>query len=289
MPVPAPLAAIAEWLRCPVCLQPLAPIRESLVCPNGHTYDVARQGYVTLQATAGGPAFGDDAAMVAARATVQEAGHFEPLRALLVDQARAVAGLDSPLVLDVGAGTGHHLAGMLDALPRARGIALDASRYAARRAARAHPRIAAVRTDVWRHMPLDDDTVDLALSVFAPRNGAELARVLRPGGTVIVVTPTPSHLHELADLHTISVDPRKLERLNQQIGPALYPGQVRRISWTMALSRHEAEAMLRMGPAGMHLGPEFERRLGSLPQPIPVTAAIEVRTFRAQPQDAQDQ
>jgi SAM-dependent methyltransferase len=289
MPVPAPLAAIAERLRCPVCLQPLAPARESLVCPNGHTYDVARQGYVTLHGTAPGPAFGDDAAMVAARAAVQEAGHFDPLGAVVIDEVRTVAGLDAPLVLDVGAGTGHHLAGVLDALPQARGIALDASRYASRRAARAHPRIAAIRTDVWQHVPLDDDTVDLALSVFAPRNGAELARVLRPNGTVIVVTPTPHHLHELAELHTIMVDPRKLERLSQQIGPALRPGQIRRISWTMSLTPHEAEAVLRMGPAGMHLRPELERRLGSLPQPILVTAAVEVRTFRARARDAQDQ
>jgi SAM-dependent methyltransferase len=223
--------------------------------------------------------------MVAARAAVQEAGHFQSLTAQLVDDVRAVGSPDSPVILDVGAGTGHHLAGVLDALPHARGIALDASRYASRRAARAHPRIAAVRADVWQQIPLGDDTVDLALTVFAPRNGAELTRIVRAGGAVIIATPAPDHLHELADLHTIRADPRKLERLNRQVGPPLRPDNVRRISWTMKLTPHEAEAVLRMGPAAKHLRPELDRRLGSLPQPILVTAAVEVRTFRAQPRD----
>jgi SAM-dependent methyltransferase len=281
MPVPAPLAAIAERLRCPVCLEPLAPLDGSLFCPRGHAYDVARQGYVTLQTPARGPDFGDDAAMVAARVAVQEAGHFAPLTALLADAARADAGPESLVVLDVGAGTGHHLAGVLAALPQAHGVALDASRHASRRAARAHPRIAAVRTDVWQHVPLGDGTVDVALSVFAPRNGAELVRVLRPGGVVLVVTPTLEHLRELAELHDIRVDPSKPERLERQLGRGLRSDGMRRTTWTMKLTPREAEAVLRMGPAGMHLRPQLERRLASLPNPLLVTAAVELRTFRA--------
>jgi len=280
--VPAPLAAIAGRLRCPVCLQPLAPAGASLVCARRHTYDVARQGYVTLQTPARSHAAGDDAGMIAARAAVHDAGQFEPLTAVLADVACAVEGPDSsePAVLDVGAGTGHYLAAVLDRLPRAQGVAVDASRDAARRAARAHPRIAAVRADIWQQIPLGDATVDLALCVFAPRNVNELVRVLRPGGALVVVTPAPEHLRELASLHTITVDPHKVERLNRQIGPALRGGQIRRISWTMKLTALEAEAVLRMGPAAKHLRPDVERRLGSLPQPVLVTGAVELRTFR---------
>jgi SAM-dependent methyltransferase len=222
--------------------------------------------------------------MVAARAAVQDAGHSEPLTAVLADEASTVEGPESsePVVLDVGAGTGHCLAAVLDRLPRARGIAVDASRDAARRAARAHPRIAAVRADIWQQIPLGDATVDLALCVFAPRNVNELVRVLRPDGALVVVTPAPEHLLELASLHTITVDPHKVERLNRQIGPGppLRAGQIRRISWTMTLTALEAEAVLRMGPAAKHLRPHVERRLGSLPQPVFVTGAVELRTFR---------
>jgi 23S rRNA (guanine745-N1)-methyltransferase len=277
--IPAPLAAIAERLRCPVCLGPLAPTRGSLICSSGHTHDVARHGYVTLRAPVGRAADGDDAGMVAARAEVLQAGHFDQLTAALAEAARAAGGSDSSLILDVGAGTGHHLAGVLRALPHSRGIALDASRYASRRAARIHRMIAAVRADVWQQIPLAEGTIDLALSVFAPRNGPELVRVVRPGGAVLVATPTPEHLHELAGLHAVRVDPRKLTRLERRLTPRLDQGAVRRITWTLELARRDVEVMLRMGPAGRHLKPDLESRIAALPQPVVATASIELRTF----------
>ena len=218
--------------------------------------------------------------MVAARAAVQEAGYFEQLTVALTEAAGAAGGSGSSLILDVGAGTGHHLASLLGALPHARGIALDASRDASRRAARRHQRIAAVRGDVWQQIPLGDGTVDLALSVFAPRNGAELVRVVRPEGALLVVTPTSAHLHELATLHTVRVDPSKLDRLRRQLTPAWHSKSVRRINWTLELTRPEAGAIVRMGPGARHLKPDLERRLAALPEPVYATAAIELRTFR---------
>src|SRR4051794_33187052 len=144
--VPEALAAVSASLRCPNCSQPLAAAEGALGCPSGHSFDVARDGHVTLTDPRRRPATGDDAEMVASRATVLDAGHFAPLAGALVQAAPQSA----RLVLDVGAGTGHYLAAVLDALPAARGIAADASRPALRRAARANPRIAAIACDVWQ-------------------------------------------------------------------------------------------------------------------------------------------
>jgi 23S rRNA (guanine745-N1)-methyltransferase len=52
--------------------------------------------------------------------------------------------------VDAGAGTGYYLREVLNALEAASGVALDASRSAAQRAARAHPRVGAVVCDIWR-------------------------------------------------------------------------------------------------------------------------------------------
>ena len=218
--------------------------------------------------------------MVAARANVEQAGRFEPLTAALVETAGAVARADTSLVLDVGAGTGHHLAGVLGALPQAHGVALDASRPAARSAARAHESIAAVRADVWRQIPLGNRAVDLALNVFAPRNGPELGRVVRPGGTVLSVTPTSTHLHELASLHSIRVDPDKTARLRRELGPWFKPVSVRLITWTQQFTSEQTAAVLRMGPAARHLRPDFDRRLPALGESLLVTAAARLRVFQ---------
>jgi 23S rRNA (guanine745-N1)-methyltransferase len=95
----------------------------------------------------------------------------------------------------------------------------------------------------------------------------------------VVVTPRPQHLHELAALHTRRVDPCKRARLNRQLGAWLRPSGVRRLTWTLKLSREEAEAVLRMGPAAKHLSPNLERRLAELAEPVTVTAAVELSTF----------
>lgn len=252
----------------------------ALTCSRGHSYDVAREGYVTLFATGVGHPFGDDAGMVAARATVERGGQFEPLTAALVETAGAVGDVGTSHVLDIGAGTGHHLASVLGALPQTRGVALDASRPAARSAARAHESIAAVRADVWRQIPLGNRSVDLALNVFAPRNGPELGRVVRPGGTVLSVTPTSAHLHELATLHSIRIDPDKTARLRRELGPWFKPISVRLITWTLQFTSEQAAAVLRMGPAARHLRPDFDRRLRALGESILVTGAARLRVFQ---------
>jgi protein-L-isoaspartate O-methyltransferase len=218
--------------------------------------------------------------MVAARAAVLDAQCFAPLTAALVRTAVDVTRDRAPMVLDVGAGTGHHLAAVLDALPDAHGIAFDASRAALRRAARAHPRIAAVAGDVWHQVPLRDATVNVATNVFAPRNPAEFTRVIEPGGNLIVVTPATGHLRELAMLHPMRVHPRKREQLHRQLKPAFNLAAVQRIAWTLHLTAGQAGAVVRMGPAAHHLTPADAQRLRTMRGTLSVTAVVDLHVFR---------
>ena len=105
--------------------------------------------------------------------------------------------------------------------PARSGVVLDSSPYAARRAARAHPRAMAVVADTWARLPVRDGAVDRVLVVFAPRNGPEIARVLDPDGRLVVVTPAADHLGELVGpLGLLRVDPDKAARLAGFAGTA---------------------------------------------------------------------
>lgn len=274
MDVPAPLARGAALLRCPVCHGELRVEARSLVCDARHTFDVARHGHVTL--ARGTLATGDDAAMVAARVAVFDAGHYAPLTRALARGRTAgdAAPARGIVVLDLGAGTGHHLAGVLPA--DGLGLALDTSRPALRHAARAHPGIAAIVADVWQDLPLRDASVDLVLDVFSPRNGAEIARVLKPGGTALVAIPTPEHLGELAELHGVKVDPDKVERLERTVGAQLALQSRETVRWTMDLDAAAVEHVLRMSPAGAH-------RLPGTPRATQVTGAVELWRFTTRP------
>src|SRR4051812_23114708 len=194
------------YLRCPVCGDTVARAdARTLRCPRGHSFDIARQGYVNLT-TGRMPHEGDSAGMIADRVAFLAAGHYDFI-------AAALAVPTDGLVVDAGTGTGWYLAHALDASPGATGLGIDVSKPALRRAARAHRRAGAVRADLWRTLPLADGSASLVLNVFAPRNGPEFHRVLRPGGTLLVVTPAADHLTELVAAYgLIHVDPDKAER-----------------------------------------------------------------------------
>jgi 23S rRNA (guanine745-N1)-methyltransferase len=269
---------VLKLLRCPVCGAGLERLGAAVRCPAGHSFDIARQGYVSLPAGGAEMPAGDDAAMVAARVSFLDSGHFDPLADALADAAGGGTGA----VIDVGAGPGRQLAHVLDGRPAARGLALDSSAAAMRRAARAHPLIGAVRCDVWRGLPVRDGVASVVLSVFAPRDGPELARVLEPDGRLIVVTPESGHLRELVGpLGLLSVDARKQERLDAQLGPHFTTLDERRLEFSLRLLRAEAEALVGMGPSARHVAPEAVRAaLAGRPEPLEVSASVRISVRR---------
>jgi len=213
--------------------------------------------------------------MVAARQQFLDAGHFEPMTRAI----REAAG-DGP-VLDLGAGTGHHLRAVLQGYPDRVGLAIDSSRYAARRAARAHPRAGSVVADAWSRLPVRNGAVGTLLSVFAPREPAEIGRILRPGGRAVVVTPTPDHQAELRPvIGLLAVDPDKAERLRDALGGSLTPGPVTEVRQAMRLSRDDVDRLIRMGPSAYHLSDDRRRAaVAGLAEITEVTVAVTVSVF----------
>jgi 23S rRNA (guanine745-N1)-methyltransferase len=289
------LADVVDLLRCPVCGGGLKEAGGgALRCAAGHSFDIARQGYVNLV-----PGRADAPEMVEARDAFLGAGHFRPLTAALVEEARGAAGgggsaaagagsaggigeaAAGGVVLDVGAGTGNHLAALLGALPGARGIAIDASPAALRRAARVHERAAAVGADAWKPLPLRDGAATIVLSVFAPRNASEMHRVLAPGGTLLAVTPTTRHLHELVGpLRLLSVPDDKEDRLDAQLGSRFELASRRTVEHAMFLTRDECAQLVRMGPSAWHVDePAVSGDLAALPESLTVTASMTLSRY----------
>jgi len=263
------LSEAVALLRCPVCTGGLEQGEGVLRCAEGHSFDIARQGYVNLV-----PGPGDTAAMVEARDSFLAAGHYARLSAALANSARSA--VPHGAIVDLGAGTGHHLSHVLDALPTALGIAIDGSAPALRRAARAHQRVAAVGADAWRDLPLREGTAALILSVFAPRNPAEMSRVLAPGGALLAVTPTTRHLYELVGpLGLLSVPEDKADRLDEQLAAHFELDERRSVEHAMFLARDEAAQIVRMGPSAWHVDEQtVAERLALLPDPLTVTVSV---------------
>lgn len=179
-------------LICPLCGEQLNRQDHTLICPKGHSFDVARQGYVNLltvqQKHSLAP--GDTRQQVLSRRAFLEAGYYAPIAQALVDAAKQY-GADGP-ILDVGCGEGYYSARLSQALGLSL-TGLDISKEAVRCAA------AKYKDAQWlcataAHIPVADHTAGLLTSLFALTLPEEFHRVLKPGGLYFQVLAAEDHL-----------------------------------------------------------------------------------------------
>jgi 23S rRNA (guanine745-N1)-methyltransferase len=184
-----------------------------------------------------------------------------------------------PLLVDAGTGTGYYLARVLDALPGTAGVGVDVAKPALRRAARAHPRAAAVLADLWRRLPLADGCAGLVMDVFAPRNGAEFRRILHPDGALLVVTPAAEHLTELVErFGLLRIDQDKAGRVGASLDPHFTATSSTTLRHAMRLSAKEVRILIGMTPSARHVP------LDALDIPaLTVTAAVDLTIYRPRP------
>ena len=279
-----PLADVADLLACPVCAARADPdvaftlSGRSRRCGRGHAFDLARQGYVNLLGRTE-PQHADTAAMVAARERFLGSGAYDPVADAI---RRAADGLrDGAAVLEAGAGPAWYLARLLDGLAadggHRRGLALDISVAACRRAAvrTAGSAVGVLVGDVWGRLPVRSGALDLVLSVFAPRNAVEFARVLAPGGRLVVVSPLPDHLAALrAARGLLDVEPGKQERLETVLSAHLVAAGATDVRFPVDPAPALLADLVAMGPNAFHAGATTP---GAPPPPAPpsVTAAVQ--------------
>jgi 23S rRNA (guanine745-N1)-methyltransferase len=200
----------ATNLACPLDGLPLAIDEKQCACPNGHSFDVARHGYLHLlpvqHKRSKHP--GDSAEMVRARRAFLNSGAYTPIADKLTELTRASLAVSSraeSCVLDAGCGEGYYLAHLLAALnapqieKRVALVGMDISKPAILAAAKRSKQI------TWliasnRQPPLLPGTVDVILSVFGYPLFDRFKPLLAPHGRIILVDAGPDHLIELRNI-----------------------------------------------------------------------------------------
>ena len=189
-------------LLCTVrtCHQPLAREERRLACPRGHSFDVARSGYINLlqpqDRRSKQP--GDTADAVAARRRLHDRGVTKPLRDAIVSMAKASAG---DAVLDAGCGDGFYLGSLIG---DRHGV--DISLPAIEAAAKRYPDCEWIVANADRFVPYRDAAFTRVLSITARMNSSEFRRVLRDGGRLLIAIPAPDDLVELRGVGRDRID-----------------------------------------------------------------------------------
>lgn len=187
------LDALDSPLLCPVCGQRLARAQQCLRCDRGHSFDVAKEGYVNLLLShKAGDSMGDSKDAARFRRDFLNKGYYSVLREGLFARLRGCSGR----LLDVCCGEGWYTSRLAE-IPDLEVWGFDLAREMVRLAAKRGGATYFVAN--LARIPVEAGSFDLVTLLFAPFQEKELVRVLRPGGRLFLVVPGRRHLYGLKE------------------------------------------------------------------------------------------
>lgn len=243
-------------LICPVCLKPLIFSEHTARCEKGHSFDIAREGYVNLLRTSkSGDKIGDDKLSARSRRDFLNKGYYAPLKDALCDLFRHKCGS----LLDICCGEGYYTSALAeneDLQVYGFDIAREMVRLAAKRG-RGTYFVANMAS-----IPVADSSFDYAIHLFAPFHEKEFARVLKPGGTLYTVIPGKEHLFGLKQAVYATA------YCNDEQLPAtelLHLVDTRKITASITLrSKEDIKSVFRMTPYYFHTSGEDRAKLDAV-------------------------
>lgn len=251
-------------------------------CEHGHSFDVAKQGYVNLLPVQNKRSKdpGDSKAMVQARSRFLGKGFYAPLA-----EALAATVLAQPVgaLLDAGCGEGYYLRQVLDtagsqSTETSTGLsaaALDISKWAVQAAAKRDHRVACLVASN-SSIPVPDSSIDTLLCVFGFPVESEFKRVLSDAGRLIMVDPAPDHLRELKQ---VIYDEVKDKPLNLPVSEAWQLASEQRVTFSVELpSRDVIHDLLTMTPHLYRASSAGRERAEALTS-LTVTVDVWLRVF----------
>lgn len=181
-------------LRCPLCRLSLQLNSHGLTCSNRHQFDRAKEGYFNLLPVQNKHSRepGDAKAQLQARRQFLQAGFFE----LLKQRLQALLPVNTQTLLDIGCGEGYFTHAFTEALPDAQVYGVDIAKAGVRLAAKSardkNRNLFAVASSF--DLPFMDQSLDVVTRIYAPSKDAELWRVIKANGLLVIVAPAENHL-----------------------------------------------------------------------------------------------
>jgi len=249
-------------------------------CESGHSFDIARQGYVNFLTDQTFIKNADTAEMVNARLAMHKRPFFQDLAHQISHSCKDVLiDVAAPTVVEPGGGTGFYANAIMTRFDTASALSFDISTHAAKVCARQSERVASVVADVWQRWPIADNSADVVLSVFSPRNFIETERVLKPGSVLIVVTPEENHLVELrTKFNALGIERDKGEKIANLLENFKNIHQAVLESIELLSGSAQCDSLL-SGPNGHHVSAE-DIKLFSQAEPITVTHCVNISVWK---------
>jgi 23S rRNA (guanine745-N1)-methyltransferase len=275
------MPATSPPLACSVraCGRPLERRGASWICESGHSFDVARSGYISLLQPQDRRSLeaGDSRATALSRRELLDEGFGAVLESALVEVAGELELVPGAFAADLGCGDGRFLSATC-AKTGLHGIGIDLSAHAVELCSRRHPGHTWVVANADRRLPLIDGSLALALSIDGRRPRDEFARTLAANGALLVAVPAADDLAELrgAVLGEVHDAPR-VERVAAELAPQFELASQRTVRARMKLER---ASLARLAAATYRCARARERDALAQLDALEVTTSHDVLVFR---------
>jgi 23S rRNA (guanine745-N1)-methyltransferase len=270
-----------QALRCPIDGSALTRHDKSWRCETGHSYDVAREGYVHLLPVQNKRSKdpGDSKEMVAARRRFLSAGHYAPIAQALAE-ALASHAKGQLSCLDAGCGEGYYLRALQGTTLPLSIVGLDISKWAVQAAAKLD------KTSTWvvgsnANLPVVSATLDCVLCLFGFPMYAEFARVLKPGGLLVQIDTGEQHLRELREIIYPSLKPPREGELPLPEGFILV--EERTLDFTLELESREAIADLLVMTPHLYRASQAGRESAAALERLTLSIDVRIKCLRRRP------
>ncbi|ENU78958.1 methyltransferase domain-containing protein [Acinetobacter baumannii] len=262
-------------LMCPVCRQRLELASKTWRCEQGHSYDIAKQGYVNLHVVqhkhSKNP--GDTPESVDARRAFLQGGYYQPLQQAVV---HLLKDLKAKMVLDIGCGEGYYTSAMQQVVEQCIGV--DIAKNAVQRAAKLNDKVTWV-VGTGATLPVIDQSMDVCTSLFSPIPQTEILRVLKDGGYLIVVTPATDHLYAMREALFEQVNPHTPQKFVEQLQDLFELKEQQVIDAPLVLDQQALKNLIAMTPYAYKASPERRMQLEQKAH-LQVTASFQIYLFQ---------
>lgn len=277
-------------LLCPVCKGEMVkvPAARNFKCEHGHTYDIAKEGYVNLllsnQKKSKNP--GDSKDMVAARKDFLSKGYYHPVSNKINETIERFIPKDKSAwsILDLGCGEGYYSQHLKKQLNKnditIDYYGLDISKEAVRQASKVN------KDGIWivgnnYSIPIPNQSLDCIFSVFSPYNLEECSRVLKKDGILLIVSPRPNHLIEMKSIIYSEVTEKeyKIQIGGREVIKSIEMVEENNVTFQIELPQEDMQSLLKMTPHFWKTTTENKQKL-NLYQSLIVTIDMSLKVLK---------
>lgn len=251
-------------LSCIHCQEALELDSHSLVCTNGHRFDMAKQGYFFMARKASNTKY-DASLFHSRREIILNTKLYRPLHEYIGQYLDGNYQKDISMI-DAGSGEGSHLWQMSRQVKdnEYRLIGVDLAKSAIQAATDYNGHMLSMIADL-AELPVADQQIDIIFSIFSPSNYSEFERILKPEGELIKIIPNSGYLQEirqaLIDMEIGNIHPYSNEDVIEVFKTHYPEAKIKEIKATQKLTDSQLEDLVVMTPLTWQLSDEERQTL----------------------------